>query len=542
MKIFFSVLLILFSGLSFSQQHSFEWVMEFGNPPNTTDTRTTLAAGEPGQFFMAGEFVDTAWFGDSSLESSGGTDVFIARMTGDGSFEQVWKIGGADHDYMQDIKAITDGGLLAAGYFYGSTQIGDEGLTSLGSQDVFIARFTAQGGFEWVFHAGGLMADYISAVIADDEGNIYFGGYFYGEMTFGDTTIQAQGSSDLYLARLGTGGMLDWVVTAGGSSSDQVRDISLDAQGRILLTGSFYGDITIGDTTLVTSDPVGVFISRFQNDGSPDLVFQLNGTYLTPEVYVCADPEENFYVSGNFSETITFGSKVFEAGEFNQDIFAVKYDPTGKVLWARHGHSYSSDQVIGMAVDVYGNLYLAGHYLDSLHFSNLTLPYTLCCGSREIFLVTYSPSGDMMWGDQISGPRANLHSMAIDGQGELLLSGWFTDELAFGPLILSNFTGYSNYVSGLQIDLFTSAGEVKPKDSFRLYPNPALNEVTLDLPWHSETYQYVIYDGSGRAVAQGWTGWSSTIDISALLPGLYILKINDRTGESMKTAKLLKRR
>ncbi len=523
--------LLLFSSGLLAQLPAFEWVMQCGNPPNTTDTKTSLCAADNGEFFMAGEFVDTAWFGQKSLMAAGGTDVFIVRATNDGSIERAWKAGGADHDYIQGICTDSENRVIIAGYYYGTTQLGNQSHTAAGSQDVFLASYTDEGDLLWSYSAGGIMADYISDVEVDRNNNIVITGHFYGEMIFGDTAIQAVSSSDVYIARFDENGNLLGLITAGGSSSDLSRSVSTDAENRILVTGSFYYDITFGDTTLSTSDPVGVFVARYLPGGELDMVFQLDGTYLAPDVFVSADSYSNFYLAGNFSETIYFGNKVFEAGPFNQDIFAAKYESNGKLSWARHGFSYSSDQVTGISVDVYDNLHLAGHFLDTIHFNQLALPYTLCCGSREIFMVNYSAAGEVLWGEQVSGARALLHSMDVDGQGEVILSGWFTEDLFFGPLLLSNFTGYRNFLSGLQSELFT---RTYPDPANRydalLYPNPARDRLFVRVIETAQPDRFHITDHSGRTVLTGSLHGSSSIDVGGLTAGIYFLRAYDGKG------------
>jgi hypothetical protein len=535
----FSFLLI--SASLMAQLPAFEWVMQCGNPPNTTDTKTALSVGHNGEFFMAGEFIETAWFGQKSLIAAGGTDVFIVRATSDGSIERAWKAGGSDHDYIQGISIDNDDRVIVAGYYYGTTQLGNQTHTAAGSQDIFLASFTDEGDLLWSFSAGGIMADYISDVAVDEDNNIVIAGHFYGEMVFGDTVIQAGSSSDIYVARFDQNGNMLALITAGGSSSDLSRSVSTDAENRILVSGSFYYDITFGDTTLTTSDPVGVFVARYLPDGLLDMVFQLDGTYLTPDVFIAADSYSNFYLAGNFSETIYFGNKVFEAGPFNQDIFAAKYESNGKLSWARHGFSYSSDQVSGISVDMYDNLHLAGHFLDTIHFNQLALPYTLCCGSREIFMVNYSAAGEVLWGEQVSGARALLHSMDVDDQGEVILSGWFTEDLFFGPLLLSNFTGYRNFLSGLQSELFTRTyPDPATHNDALLYPNPVHDRLSVQIPDTAGADRFKISDHTGRTVLMGKYTHGRPIEVDRLPGGIYFLQVFNGQGQSITSGSFIR--
>ena len=532
---------IFFAVMGYSQPSTFEWAYECGSPPNTTDTKTTLATGEDGVFYLAGEFNDTADFGNLTVYSEGGSDVFLVKHDNLGNALWASRIGSADEDYVQGVKEDGAGNVVVTGYFYGTTLIGDDAYTSFGSQDLFIARFDSQGEFLWSERAGGIMADYISSMDIDAANNVIITGYFYGEMAIGDTTIYASSSSDIYLAKYSPEGDLLWVITAGGISSDQSRAVSCDPDGNIFLSGSYYYNFTVADTMLVTDNPVGVVIVGFQPDGQLLRVFQLEGTYLSPEVYIKCDYAGDFYIAGNFSEDIFFGSKTFSAGEFNQDIFAAKYNEDGSLAWANHGTSFSSDQVIGIDTDPYNNLYIAGHYLDTLQFGLLTLPYTLCCGSREIFIVNYSFDGKVQWVNRVTGVRASVQSVAMDDAGALILSGMFIEDLIFGPITLSNFTDYRNYITRLETDMYTNMPDQSHRgDDLQIYPNPVIGNINIGGLPSADPILLRIYNLNGNLIHSFIYTPSSPVSVEDLKPGIYFVLAEDVKRSSIFSGKFVK--
>jgi hypothetical protein len=528
MKQYISIVFLFIEALSaFSQQPVFEWVSQCGNPPNTTDTKTVLASGTEGQFYLAGEFIDTAQFGEKMITSSGGTDIFLAKYTAEGISLWADKIGAADYDYVQKIITSTSGNVIMSGYFYGDTQIGPDHYTSYGSQDIFIAMFNPEGTFLWSGRVGGQSADFVTGLVLDASHNIIITGYFYDSIDFGDTVLVSAGSSDIFIAKFSPEGGLLWATSAGGYSSDQSRSASCDTEGDILISGSFYYDISLGDTTLTTQNPVGVVVARYLPDGRLDRAFQLDGTYLSTENYVVADPDGGFYLTGNFSEWIHFGCQSFDAGEFDQDIYVAKYGSACENLWARQAYSASSDQVIGIIADSEGNIYLSGHYLDTIHFEQVSLPYTLCCGSREIFIVKYNSSGGVLWGQQISGARASIQSMILNAQDKLLLSGLFTEDVTFGTLTLSNFDGFHNYISALETDAYDAVADSPEIIRLNVFPNPAKDMIHIINPGHVNAYSYIIYSATGLLFTTGTLGNEMSLDISSLHPGQYLFQLID---------------
>lgn len=535
----FAFIFMMLSLVGFSQLPDFEWASQCGNPPNTTDTKTVLASCEDGSFFMAGEFLDTAQFGTKTIVSAGGTDVFLVKYAEDG--EAIWsvRIGGTDYEYIQQIVSDDEGGVLVAGYFYGTTQIGPDIFTSYGSQDLFVAKYDQFGNFIWSIRAGGPMADYLSGLALNPEQDFFIAGYFYNSITIGDTTLQDARSSDIFTAKFSADADLLWVSYAGGSSSDMVNSAVCDHEGNLLIAGAYYNDITMGDTNLMTTNPVGVYVAIYQPDGQLNQVFQLDGTYLTTEVYLAAKPSGGFYMAGNFSEQISFGNDIFEAGEFNQDIFIASYDTYCDLQWARHAHSSSSDQVVGIETDAYNNLFITGHYLDTIQFDLISLPYTLCCGSREVFIVSYSAYGNVLWGDQISGARANIKAFELNQQDELLLSGLFSEEVFMGDLSLSYVDGYRNYLTCLKTEVYTGIGSHTNKTDMVIFPNPARDKIMVG-SGSGDPFSFEVYSLNGQLISSGEMINNGEINLTGLPPGHYTLRIIFTLNNKIQTHLFIK--
>ncbi|HSG68544.1 MAG TPA: hypothetical protein VK994_07555, partial [Bacteroidales bacterium] len=396
MKQYIFILIIFLTSLNIAGQSAFQWANVCGHP-YYSETKSLLDVDQDGNVIMAGNFIDTAIFGADHVISAGFTDIFMAKY--DPSGELLWLTGdgGQDYEYLHGI-ASDEEGFFTCGTFYGTSNIGGNTFASFGSQDIFIARYDHDGNFIWARHIGSPKTDYANAVDADSYGNIVITGHYYDSIAFPDTTVYAMSASDIFLASFDADGNMIWVVTLGGSSSDQSHSISCDNSGNILVTGSFFNDITIADTMLSTTDPTGVFMAKFNNSG--DLLFaqQLDGNGLIARSYASFDSEGNFFHAGNFTDQLSLGPYYFNAGPFNIDVYISKYNAMGDLLWADHGHSPGSDQLVAIHSGPLNDLYLTGHYLDTIFFGDIELKYTLCCGSSEIFIVRYTEDGTAIWG------------------------------------------------------------------------------------------------------------------------------------------------
>jgi hypothetical protein len=87
------------------------------------------------------------------------------------------------------------------------------------------------------------------------------------------------------------------------------------------------------------------------------------------------------YVTGSFSDdSLTFGSITLirnkESTEFirRADMFVVKYDPNGQVLWAKSAGGSEDEYARDIAVDARGNVYVIGEFKsDGLTLGATTL-------------------------------------------------------------------------------------------------------------------------------------------------------------------------
>jgi hypothetical protein len=81
-------------------------------------------------------------------------------------------------------------------------------------------------------------------------GNVYVGGYFYGQAAFGSQTLNT-GSATAehgFAAGYDAAGAFQWVSEITGTGTSRVQGVSLDAMNNVYISGAFIGDVMIGST------------------------------------------------------------------------------------------------------------------------------------------------------------------------------------------------------------------------------------------------------------------------------------------------------
>ena len=155
----------------------------------------------------------------------------MSGRTGNSTVETVqWavKYDEATFDYTEgDVAVDSSGNAFVTGMFGGNSTFGNTILRASGCTDVFIAKISSSGSWQWAVKAGGSSCEYGYELALDSSGNIYATGTFEDNATFGNTSLIAEEDDDIFVAKLSNSGSWLWAVKAGGARSDYSRAIAV---------------------------------------------------------------------------------------------------------------------------------------------------------------------------------------------------------------------------------------------------------------------------------------------------------------------------
>jgi hypothetical protein len=298
--------------------------------------------------------------------------------------------------------------------------------------------------WEWVKRAGGISDDNANAIAVDDFGNSYLGGNFNNAtITFDTITLTKSGSCDFFLVKHNTNGKALWAKNATGSGTEDIQSIAVDTAGNVYVTGGYSGfTITFDTITLTSGYSSHIFTAKYDSLGNILWVKDAGGygDYQTRSIAI--DNTGNVFVTGYFyNNTFHFGSVVLTTAG-SRDMFIVKYDTYGNLLWAKSLGGLGPDQANSIAVDSAGYAYIAGEFrsIDLIINSDTIFNRDTTGTFFDILLVKFDHNGSIQWTKNAGGIHDDgASSIAFGPSGNLYMSGTFqSNYILFDSTLLSN--------------------------------------------------------------------------------------------------------
>lgn len=250
---------------TFTQSGLFRWGLSFGGAGN--DEGLAVAISPKSDLYVVAGFQGTVDFGAGSLTSAAdGTDVALIKLASNGKLRWAIRFGGDTGESGTDVAVDASDNSYVVGSFTGTTTIGSQVLTSAGGVDAFIASFTPSGDLRWAKSIGGAGEDHAGGVGVDAEGRVYITGKFTGEVSMGGPTpLTAVGSGDVFVASFDAQGGYRWATSFGAGGNDIGLDLAARDE-RVVVTGLLSNKASINGMELNAGAQDG-FVAAFDPDG-----------------------------------------------------------------------------------------------------------------------------------------------------------------------------------------------------------------------------------------------------------------------------------
>lgn len=416
------------------------------------DKVTGIANDLTGNIFITGYFDSTIAFDSTKLVSAGGTDIFIAKYDADGILLWAKQVGGQNDDYAAGISSDITGNCYITGFFFIQGNISTFGSTTIseaGDADMFVSKFSAAGNLLWVRNGGGKGDDASFGITTDVSGNSYLTGYFSGTALFGTTKITSIGYSDVFVAKYDAAGNLVWIRTGGGAYQDEAYSVSTDASGNCYITGYFTGNATFSGINVASAGyfDTDMFLLKYNPSGLLLWAKRSGGTGNDFAYGIDVANTGHIFICGVFKGTKSFGDNTLTRVSGSNG-FVARYDGNGKMSWSRNTNGSGTNEFRKVSTDASGNCYVVGAIGENVSIGSIELASN---GEKDACIVKYDQKGSLMWALQGGGSESD-EGLAIssDAAGNCYVGGLFIDNAIFGRVKLSGINLYDIFISRIK--------------------------------------------------------------------------------------------
>jgi hypothetical protein len=486
------------------------WAIKFGS--TALDQAKGVAVDASGNVYITGS-------AGASFDADPGISVFplngnyLIKMSSAGNFIWARLIGG-----MSTCLAVDgSGNIYITGQFSGTVDFDPLGttvnLTSAGSLDVFVSKFTPAGVLTWARRMGGTGNEMAAGIAADAAGNVHTIGSFDGVSDFDPgtgvynlTSLAGGMGVDTYISKLSASGTFVWAKFIGGTSGALGRSIDLDASGNVYTTGSFSGTVDFNPGTAtnnITASGGETFLSKLNTSGNYVWAYHFSTGTNVNGMSVVIDPWGGIIASGQFSGT----------GDFN---------PYSGIANLTSNGTY--------------NIYVLKLYVSPLPIELLTFEAIQNKTAVDITWQTATETNNDFFTIEKSKDGNEFEEIGnADGAGNstTVLKYSFTDDkpytgISYYRLKQTDFNGEFSYSKIVAVRITNAENNVVA------YPNPFHDKLTVAINSEDNLpYTLILTDLAGRVLLSNEViteyGFNSyEINAWYLAKGIYLLEVKSQ--------------
>ncbi len=335
-------------------------------------------------------------------------------------------------EYGNAITTDDSGNVYVAGQLEYSTVFdGGFTLSSHGVHDILAGKYDADGNAKWIRHAGGRGGDVGYGVGVDASHNTYVSGEIEDTAIIGSgVSLISAGDNDIVLIKYSSGGSILWAKRWGNTGSDKSTAMAVSPSGDCYLTGYFSDDVYFGNTHLSTSGGYDIFILKVNSNGDVVWAKKAGGDHSDRGFGITYDKSGNVYITGIFKGDARFGGTTISNNGDVNSAFVAKYNSNGSFQWVKKGGDCcNTTEANCIAIDENDNVYTAGFFSIAADFGSNHLT---SADSAEIFITKYNSSGNLIWAQSAGGPYEDIaFGLSVDTINHFLYATGQVDDHAY---------------------------------------------------------------------------------------------------------------
>jgi uncharacterized delta-60 repeat protein len=426
-------------------------------------------------------------------------NVAVARYNADGTLDSSFGNSGtllvpvgSARSYARNIAIQPDGKIVIGAYTYDDI-----------ASDFAVVRLNGDGSLDNSFGTEGITIvdngshEVVDAMTILNDGKILLAGYNY------DNFLAARFNTDGTLdTSFGTNG---WATTVFDSSYSQVKDATSQNDGKILLSG-FASDISTGRHKIA--------VARFNTDGTIDNTFGTSGqvsfnigSFDDYGAGVAVQTDGKIMIGGYTILDSNFSEYDFAAVRLNSDgTFDDSYGTNGIVVTSviDNGRNYAEQ----MLLQPDDKIVLMGFVGSGSNDDDMGMVRFDTEGNLD---TTFGAGGKVI--TDVGGRYDYGKAIAIQPDNKIILAGYSYTNTGVAEIVVAR---YDNFILGVN---------EYQNNELRLYPNPAKEQITIEISNAPSTYEVNIFDSMGKKVFSSEIQQQGQMDVSALATGTYLIKL-----------------
>ena len=270
-----------------------------------------------------------------------------------------------------------------------------------------------------------------SKIITDKYGNFYVLDHCYGACRVKGYQLEADSAFVLFVAKFNAAKQLLWVTQFDSKYSIQNTHITTDVEGNVIFIGKNTNPVY--HNGVMCSAEWGSFIAKLNPNG--ELLWTRIQEGNVAEIGGIQCTWKNIIITGTIDGTLMFNGQTMTESLGN--VFVLKYDSDGNILWTRQlgNSSYNKPRI---AADVDNNIFLTLYSsAGSISFNGIS--YDLILGEGDIILIKMSPYGETHFVKNFGGGvdpsqdnDAMVRSIHTDKEGNVFLLGKWGQQIQLG--------------------------------------------------------------------------------------------------------------
>lgn len=325
----------------------------------------------------------------------------------------------------------------------------------------------ATGNYIWAISMGGSGIDLTNSMTVDNAGNVLITGQFQSLVNFnpkGNFTLSSNGSDDIFIAKYTQNGDFVWATSMGGSDVDRGHYITTDAQNNVVISASYTGAIDVEPSAAVYNLPnqntLACFFAKYDANGNFLWAHPLGNVNTQNLTAVAVDKTTNdVVVTGDFYGNVDFSYAGVAAATFNTPIvsnFVARYTAAGVYKWVNYLPGTGSGIISSLKIDGQSNIVITGIFGGKFYADGAAGNPVVAQGAADIIVASYKANGAPNWAKDIGSgnSNANCRYITLDSNNNIFITGYFSGVLNVSSTLsngtLSNTTGgQSVFIIGL---------------------------------------------------------------------------------------------